>query len=111
MHKIINSVLASHVILISLLSLSQCIVGSPSLLFSACITFTVIYQTYLPSYLNRTGQIGCFNTQVDQTANGKANEQPVIEAKVINQLEDIFYTQEYEGHAALKGKEKENTQH
>lgn len=53
-------------------------------------------------------QLRCFNTQVDQTANGKADEQPVIETKVINQLEDIFYTQEYEGHAALKGKMMKN---
>lgn len=54
------------------------------------------FGTELLTYLNRSGHVRCFNTQVDQTAYGKADEQPVIKTEVINKLEHVFHTEEYE---------------
>jgi len=54
------------------------------------------FGTELLTYLNRSGQVRCFNTQVDLTAYGKADEQPVIKTEVINKLEHVFHTEVYE---------------
>lgn len=40
-------------------------------------------------YLYRTRHLRSFYTQVDLTGNGQANEQPVIKAEIINELEHI----------------------
>ena len=57
-------------------------------------------------YLDGPVHVGELDPQVDLAGDGQANEQPVIEAEVVNELEDVPHAQVDERHAAL---ERENT--
>lgn len=52
-------------------------------------------------HLHGAFQLWNFDAKVDLTGNGHADEQPVVEAKVVDQLENIWHRQVDESHATL----------
>lgn len=52
--------------------------------------------------LDRPGHVRTLEPQVDLAADGEADEEPVVEAEVVDQLEDVPHAQVDEGHAAVK---------
>lgn len=53
-------------------------------------------------YLDRARHLRSLYAQIDLTAYGEANEEPVIKAEVINKPEDISLAQIEQGHSTLE---------
>ena len=52
-------------------------------------------------YLDGPVHIRGLEPQVDQAADGQADEQPVVEAEVVDELEDVAHAQVEQSHGAL----------
>lgn len=69
----------------------------------------VIAHARLICYLDGPVQVRSLEAQVDLAADRQTNEQPVVETEVVNQLENITYTQVDQSHASLRRKEQTHT--
>lgn len=67
--------------------------------------FSVSSFSCLFTHLHRSGQVGKFNPQVDLAGYRQPDEQPVIKAEIVDQLENVGHRQVEQRHAALQGTE------
>ena len=53
-------------------------------------------------HLDRPVSVGLCDAEVDEAGHGQPHEEPVAEAEVVDELEHILHTQEYQAHPALE---------
>lgn len=67
---------------------------------------TIILHPYMFAlmmhhYLNRSVQVGSFESKVDLGCDWQADEQPVVKTEVVDQLEDVGHGQVEQRHGTL----------
>ena len=61
------------------------------------------------AHLQRSLSVRLLPAQVQLPQNGQADEEPVAEAVVVDQPEDVFNTQVYQSHDALQRRAKKSS--
>lgn len=54
------------------------------------------------SHLDRSGSLGLSPAEVDLSSDGQTDKEPVAEAVVVDELEDVFYSQVDKRHQTLR---------